>query len=70
MGACLVQQGRPLAFASRTYNSAQLNYSTTEKECLAVVWALKYFHCYVHGATLNVYTDHAALKSILATKDP
>lgn len=70
MCACLVQQGRTLAFASRTYNSAQLNYSTTEKECLAVVWALKYFHCYVHGATLNVYTDHAALKSILATKDP
>lgn len=70
LGAVLVQSGRPVAYASRTLIPAEKNYTTTEKECLAVAWSLKYFHCYVHGASLIVYTDHAALKSILAIKDP
>lgn len=70
MGAVLVQQGRPVAFASRTLLPAQLNYSVTEKECLCVAWALKHFHCYLHGSKVTVFTDHAALKSLLSTKDP
>ncbi|KAG0736415.1 hypothetical protein G6F57_014086 [Rhizopus arrhizus] len=71
IGAVLVQMGRPIAFASKSLSPAQRNYSTTERECLAVAWALQHFHCYVHGcASLTVYTDHAALKAILSTKDP
>lgn len=71
LGAVLVQAGRPIAFASKTLNRAQQNYSTTEKECMAVSWALQHFHCYVHGChSLAVHTDHAALKQILSTKDP
>lgn len=37
---------------------------------MAVAWSLKYSHCYVHGASLIIYTDHATLKSMLAMKDP
>lgn len=70
LGASLVQEGRPVAFASRTLTTAEKNYTTTEKECLAIVWALNYFHPYVYGAALTIYTDHAALKSILSTKMP
>lgn len=70
MGACLVQEGRPVAYASKSLNSAQSNYNTTEKECKAVVWSLQYFHPYVYGANFTVYTDHAALKSILSKKMP
>lgn len=70
LGACLVQTGRPIAFASRTFNSAETNYSTTEKECLAIVWSLRQFHPYVYGSTFRIYTDHAALKSILSNKMP
>jgi hypothetical protein len=70
IGAVLVQQGRPIAFASRTLTSAESNYSTTEKECLAIVWALGIFHPYVYGADLTIFTDHAALRSILSTKTP
>ena len=60
-----------MAYASKSLTPAQRNYNTTERECLAVAWALQYFHCYVHGCpSLTVYTDHAALKAILSTKEP
>jgi hypothetical protein len=69
-GAALFQQGRPTAFAWRTHASAEANYRNTEKERLVIVWALGLFHPYVHGAELTVFTDHAALRSILSTKTP
>lgn len=70
LGIVLVQGGRPVAYASRTLSPAEKNYSTTERECLAVFWGLVYMHCYVHGATLVIHTDHAALKALLSTKEP
>lgn len=70
IGAVLVQQGRPIAFSSRLLPTVEQNYSTTEKGCLAIVWAFNTFHPYIQAANLTVYTDHAALKSILSTKAP
>ncbi|KAM2224152.1 hypothetical protein ACFXTI_018049 [Malus domestica] len=56
-------------YASRTLNDAQLNYATTEKELLAVVFALEKFLSYLVGAKIIVYMDHAALKYLLSKKD-
>ncbi|KAI5342851.1 hypothetical protein L3X38_010727 [Prunus dulcis] len=56
-------------YASRTLNDAQLNYSTTEKEFLAVIFALEKFRSYLITNKVIVYTDHAALKYLLAKKD-
>ncbi|CAN6713104.1 unnamed protein product [Malus baccata var. baccata] len=56
-------------FTSRTLNDAQLNYATTEKELLAVVFALEKFRSYLVGAKVIVYIDHAALKYLLSKKD-
>ena len=56
-------------YASKTLNEAQMNYSTTEKELLAVVFALDKFRSYILGSFVVVFTDHAALKYILSKKD-
>ncbi|CAN6678248.1 unnamed protein product [Malus baccata var. baccata] len=56
-------------YASRTLNDAQLNYATTEKELLAVVFSLEKFRSYLVGAKVIIYTDHAALKYLLSKKD-
>ncbi|XP_073033797.1 uncharacterized protein [Primulina eburnea] len=56
-------------YASKTLDEAQLNYATTEKELLAVVFALDKFHAYLVLSKVIVYTDHSALKHLLAKKD-
>ncbi|CAN6576792.1 unnamed protein product [Malus baccata var. baccata] len=73
LGAVLGQRKdkRPhvIYYASRTLNDAQLNYSTTEKELLAVVFALDKFRSYLIGTKVIVSTDHAALKYLLTKKE-
>ena len=56
-------------YASRTLTEAQLNYATTEKELLAVVFAFDKFRSYLIGSNVIVYTDHSALKYLLTKKD-
>ena len=56
-------------YASKTLDSAQANYTTTEKEFLAVVFALEKFRSYIVGSPVTIFTDHAALKYLLSKKD-
>ena len=56
-------------YASRTLNEAQQNYTTTEKELLAVVYAMEKFRPYLLCSKVIVYTDHSALKHLLDKKD-
>ena len=56
-------------YASRALDSAQMNYSTTEKELLAIVFALDKFRQYLVGSPIVCFTDHAALKYLLQKKD-
>jgi len=58
-----------IAYASKTLTGAQLNYATTEKELLAVIFAIYKFRYYLVGAKVNIYIDHAALKYLLTKKD-
>ena len=58
-----------IAYASKTLTGAQVNYATTEKELLAVVFAIDKFSSYLVGTKVIVYTDHAALKYLFTKKD-
>ena len=74
VGAVLYQksdddQDQPIAFLSQKLNSAQQNYSVTEKECLAAVLAVKKFRAYVELMEFTIITDHASLKWLLSMKD-
>ena len=54
-----------IAYAGKMLTGAQLNYATTKKELLAVVFAVDKFRSYVVGAKVIIYTYHAALKYLL-----
>ena len=65
LGACLLQKGKPIAYASRSLNSAESNYAQIEKELLAIVFACQKFHHYIYGFPTNVQSDHKPLESIM-----
>ncbi|GJV34640.1 reverse transcriptase domain-containing protein [Tanacetum coccineum] len=59
----------PIHYASKTMTDAQAHYTTTEKELLAVVYAFEKFRPYLVLSKTIVYTDHSALKYLLAKQD-
>lgn len=65
IGAVLSQgpagNDRPIAYASRTLSKTEERYSTTEKEFLAIVWAVKHFRPYLYGRKFKMFTDHQPL---------
>ncbi|GFX36640.1 retrovirus-related Pol polyprotein from transposon 297 [Trichonephila clavipes] len=64
IGAVLNQSPRPIAFASRTLNKAERNYTVTERECLAVIWALNKLKLILDHFIVKVITDHVALTKL------
>lgn len=74
IGAVLSQgqigRDRPIAFASRTLNKTEENYSTIEKELLGIVWGCKHFRPYLYGRKFTLYTDHKPLTYSLNLKEP
>ena len=66
IGAVLIQEHEGklflICYASKKLSDAEGNYSTIEKECLAVVWGIKRFHVYLYGVRFVLQTDHEPLK--------
>ena len=73
VGAVLGQRkGRvfhAIYYASKVLNDAQINYATTKREMLAIVYTLKKFRSYLVGSKVIIYTDHAAFKYLLNKAD-
>jgi transposase InsO family protein len=74
VGAVLTQLGvdghQPIAFLSKKFNDAEKNYSTTEREILAIVHSLREWRCYLHGSEVVVHSDHRPLEYLRNHKNP
>ncbi|GFO39028.1 Gag-Pol protein [Plakobranchus ocellatus] len=64
LGSVLLQDGKPLGFASRTLTDSERNYAQIEKELLAVIFGMKKFYHYTYARPVTVITDHKPLVSI------
>ena len=64
LGACLIQDGQPVGYASRVMTSAEIKYAQSEKKLLAIVFGLERFEQYVQGRPVKIETDHKPLESI------
>ena len=62
----MLQDGRPIAFASRMLTDTECRYAKIEKEMLAVTYGLEKFNQYTYGRQVTVKTDHKPLVSIVA----
>ena len=73
MGAVLGQRTekifKAIYYASKNFNEAQENYSTTENEMLAMVFACEKFRPYILGFHVIIHTDHGAIKYLMEKKD-
>ena len=67
LGAALLQNEQPVAYASRAISNAETRYAQIEKELLAIVFACKRFESYVYGRdTIRVESDHEPLEAIFS----
>ena len=64
LGAVIMQDGKPVAFGSKTLTPCERRYANIERERLAIVWGTQKFHTYVYGRRVIVETDHKPLESI------
>ena len=64
LGACIIQDGQPIAFASKSLMDTETRYTNIERELLAIVYGCEKFHTYLYGRTFIVETDHKPLKMI------
>ena len=64
LGSCLMQNGKPIEYASRALTDAETRYAQIEKELLAIVFACIKFHQYIYGRRVVVQSDHKPLEAI------
>ena len=64
LGACLMQAGQPVAYASRSLTDTEVNYAQIEKEMLAILFGVERFEQCVYGRLTKIQTDHKPLESI------
>ena len=65
LGACLMQQGKPVYFTSKALTETQKGYVAIELESLAVAWAMEKFHHFIYGTPFILETDQKPLEAIL-----
>ena len=66
----LAQDGKVISYASRALSDVESRYSQTEREMLAIVWALEHFHLYLYRSEFTIMTDHQPLLGIFNSHKP
>ena len=64
LGAVLLQNSKPVMFASRALTGSERNYQNLERECLATIWGMEKFHYFLYGKEFTLKTDQKPLVSI------
>ena len=64
LGAALLQNGKPIAFASKALTETECQYANIEREMLAAVFRAERFHTYIYGRSFMIKSDHKPLESI------
>ena len=70
LGGLLAQDGKVISYASRALSDVASRYSQTEREMLAIMWALEHFHLYLYGSEFTIMTDHKPLLGIFDSHKP
>ena len=65
IGAVLLQDGRPVEYASRSLTASERNWAQIEKEALSVLYGLERFDQYTYGRKVTIHNDHKPLEAIL-----
>ena len=64
LGACIIQKGKVVCYASRALTKTEQNYQNLEREALRTIWGMKKFHCSLYGKEFTLETDQKPLVSI------
>ena len=67
LGAVLLQDGRPIAFASKTLTNVETRYANKEHKHLSICFGLEKFHTYIYGQHITVHNDHKPLEMTIKT---
>ena len=70
LGGLLAQDGQVISYASRAFSDVESRYSQTEREMLAIMWALEHFLLYLYGSEFIIMTDHKPLLGIFDSHKP
>ena len=62
LGACIIQDGQPIAFASKSLTDTETHYANIERELLAIIYGCEKFHTYLYSRTYIIETDHKPLE--------
>ncbi|MEW8546431.1 MAG: RNase H-like domain-containing protein, partial [Candidatus Thiodiazotropha sp.] len=65
IGTCMMQQGRPIAYASKSLTTTEIGYAQIEKELLAILFGCRRFNQFTYGRKFTVHTDHKPITSIV-----
>ena len=64
LGACIIQDGKPIAFTSKSLTNTETHYANIERELLTIIYDCEKFHMYLYGRTFIMEMDHKPLKMI------